>query len=259
MACPPYAPPHHSLARTTRQYLTLLCILLAEYRRTWFFHTFFGLMLPVGFIFFLQAAGEAISTERAIFLLGGNMAASITFGPACMLASRIGWQRHNREFEYWAALPVAKLVLILAIISVALAFALPALLGVYLFGSLLLDLPFLGGLALLPLVPLGTVSLAGFGAVLGSYAKDGQTANVLANILTIFISLLSPILIPPEALPAPLRVVALFIPTTYVADAFRAVLTGAIGINLAIDVLLLMLFGVVCLEFVHQKLDWRAT
>lgn len=254
----PYPPRRRTLAHAIRQYNTLLRVVLAEYRATWFFHSFFNLLLPLGFIFFFKTSGQILSTERAIFLLGGNMATSIAFGPTFMLTNRIGWQRQNREFDYWATLPVPKLALIMAIISVALVFALPGLLGVYLFGSLLLDLPLRGGWLLIPLVPLSAISLAGLGVFLGTYAKDGPTASILANILIIFVGFLSPLLIPIESLPAPLRFTSFLMPTTYAADAFRAVLSGTLGMNVVVDVVVLMLFLIVFTVLVHYKLDWRA-
>ncbi|MHB9144464.1 MAG: hypothetical protein ACYC5Y_03920 [Symbiobacteriia bacterium] len=47
-------------------------------------------------------------------------------------------------------------------------------------------------------------------------------------------------------------------PTTYVADSFRAVLAGRFGIGLGFDVLLLTLLTLAFLLLVHRKLDWRA-
>src|SRR5919198_4134972 len=45
-AYPPYTRHRSTLATLTRQYLVLLRILLSEYRTTWFFHVFGGLLIP---------------------------------------------------------------------------------------------------------------------------------------------------------------------------------------------------------------------
>lgn len=258
-ANPPYARSHTTLTTVIQQYMILLRILLAEYRTTWFFHVFGGLLIPISFAFFIVALGAVGNSEKAVYLLGGEMALSIATGPASFLITRIGWTRQSKEFHYWVALPVAKLLLVLAIISVALLFALPGLLGIYVFGSLLLGLPFqASSWVLLPLIPLAVLPLAGLGALLGLFAKNGEVANIFSNLLIIVVSILSPVMLPFESLPVPLRITSLFMPTTYVADAFRAVLGGQ-GTNLTFDLILLTLFSTVLLTITYFRLDWRNT
>jgi ABC-2 type transport system permease protein len=258
-AAPPYIPARASSLRILRQYLVLLLVLLAEYRTTWFYQVFTGLLVPIGFAFFIKSVGGAMNAQHATFLIGGNMAASIAFGPTSFLISKIGWARQTGEFNYWIALPMPKLILVFAIISVALVFALPGLIGVYILGSLMLGLPLTGAWALIPLLPLGVLPLAGLGTLLGTYAPDGQTANIFGNVLIIFIGFLSPMMLPPESLPVPLRIIANFVPTTYVADSFRMVISGNTGKNLIIDVVVLILFSIVLLTLSYKRLDWRAT
>jgi ABC-2 type transport system permease protein len=257
-ANPPYARSRSTLAALTRQYMILLRVLLAEYRTTWFFHVFGGLLIPISFAFFIVALGAAGSSEKAIYLLGGNMALSIATGPASFLITRIGWARQSKEFHYWTALPVAKLLLVLAIVSVSLLFALPGLLGIYVFGSLLLGLPFSGASwVLLPLIPLGVLPLAGLGALLGLFAKSGEIANIFSNLLIVFVGILSPVMLPLDSLPVPLRIISQFMPTTYVADAFRAVLGGYQGTNIALDLIILALFSATLLTITYFRLEWR--
>jgi ABC-2 type transport system permease protein len=257
-ANPPYTRYRSTLATLTRQYMILLRVLLAEYRTTWFFHVFGGLLIPISFAFFIVALGAVGSSEKAIYLLGGNMALSIATGPASFLITRIGWARQSKEFHYWTALPVAKLLLVLAIVSVSLLFALPGLLGIYVFGGLLLGLPFeASSWVLLPLIPLGVLPLAGFGALLGLFAKSGEVANVFSNLLVVFVGILSPVMLPLESLPVPLRIISQFMPTTYVADAFRAVLGGYQGTNIALDLIILALFSAILLTITYFRLEWR--
>jgi ABC-2 type transport system permease protein len=258
MAAAPYRPRRRTLPVMLSHYGGLLRLLLAEYRNTWFIHVIFGFLMPLGIVFFVKYMGGGISQERTVYLLGGNLATAIVFGPTMMLAGKIGWGRQNREFDYWASLPLPKMVLILAIVSVSLVFALPGLAALYLLGRLMLGLPLGNGLWLIPLVPLGALSLVGLGAFIGCYARDGQTANTLANLLMLFATFLSPTMIPVEAMPAPLRLVAPLTPITYAADAFRLVLNGKFGTGLAYDVLILLGFTSAFLWLVHRKLDWRA-
>lgn len=254
----PFEPLQDSLFRAIQSYGCMVRILLVEYRASWFYNIFASMLLPLGLIFFITRLGGVISSERAIFLLGGNMASSIAYGPTSMLITRIGWGRHTREFDYWATLPVSKLGFLLALVLVYLLFALPGLVSSYLVGSWVFGFPHTNLLVLAALVPLGAVSLSGFGAMVGTLAHDGPTSNIYANALIGFITFLSPIMIPREALPAPLRFVAMFVPTTYVAEAFREGLAGSSDIHLVLNVLAIAFFSAVFLALVYWKLDWRS-
>ncbi|MFZ5827909.1 MAG: ABC transporter permease [Bacillota bacterium] len=257
-ATPPYLPRRQSPAGWLASYAGLAQVMLTEYRAFWWIHVLFGLLMPLGMLFFLKAAGGEIATERAIYLLGGNLTTATVYGPAMIIINKIGWGRQSREFDYWASLPLPKLALLLAMVTVSLALSFPGLLTLWLLGSRMLGLPLAGGLALLPLIPLGALSLVGAGAFLGSYARDGQTANVMANLLMAFVTFLSPTMIPLEALPVPIRLLSSLTPIPYVAGAFRAALAGNFGGEFAYHVGIMVAMGLGCLILVHRKLDWRS-
>lgn len=255
-AAPPYLP---ARPRPFPQFVRLVQVMLAEYRSMWALQVFFGFVMPMGMMYLMKyIIGGLMTPERAVFALGGNMVSSIAYGPVMLLISRIGASRQNRSFDYWANLPIAPLTWILAMSAASLILALPGLAAVYLVGSLMLDLSLARGLAILPLVPLVTLSLTGIGAFLGAYARNVQVANILSNALVGFVSFLSPIMIPLEAMPAPLQWIARLIPTTYAAQGFRAALAGHFGPGLAVDLFILVLLMAVSLVLVHRKLDWRA-
>jgi ABC-2 type transport system permease protein len=253
----PYPCPTLSLATALRQYSVVLAAQLSSYRGSWIMQTFISLMVPFALIFSARALIGTLDIHRAIFLLGGNMTMSIAFGPTTFLISKLGWSRQNHEFDYWLALPVPKLTIVLAIISTAVLFALPGMLGSYLLGSLLLGLPLTGAWTLLFLIPLGVLPLAGVGAFLGTFAPNGQTATLLCNLLIFVVGFLSPMFIPPGQLPRILQITCLFIPTTYVADAFRSVLGANFGDSFVFDIIVLLLCSIVCLTLAHWKMEWR--
>lgn len=255
----PYPLQRRTIFSTLRPYGIIIRIMLAEYRRTWFVNIFMGFLIPFGFIFFLKSSIGTINHDRAIFLLGGNMATSIAFGPMSFLITKLGWAKQSQEFDYWIALPIPKLALVFAIVTVALLFALPGLVSIYIFGSLLFGLSFTNCLALVPLIPLSILPLAGLGALVGTYAPSGQLAGMYSNFLIIFIGFLSPMMIVPEALPLPLRIIARFIPTTYVADAFRIVISGQLGTNFLFDVFILVIFAILFLFVAYKRVNWRST
>ncbi|SRR5579884_2017054 len=259
-ADPPYRPQRRSPLTRLQQYAIIFRMLLAEYRRTWFFHLIRSLLFPVAFVFLVKMTTTSASREQSIFLSGGLLTTALAFGSLSTLIDKIGWSRQRHELDYWTALPIPKLAFILALMSICQFFALPGLFGAYLLGSLILNMPLSGLLilSLLALVPLSSLSLAGLAAFLGSFAPNGQLANMIGNVMTIVIGFLSPMYIPLKALPLPLRILAQFMPFTYSADAFRAVLSASMP-HLLMDILMLCIFALVFLLLVHWKLDWRAS
>ncbi|GAC1475497.1 MAG: hypothetical protein NVS2B12_07880 [Ktedonobacteraceae bacterium] len=257
-AARPYAPTRYTPLKILRQYFLLLRVLLAEYRSSWIFHIVRSLLFPLSFAFIVSATSRDMSRENAIFLLGGVLTASLAFGPVSTLIVKLGWSRQNREFDYWVMQPMPKLVLILAIVSVALLFVLPGLFVTYSIASLLLGLPLSGSVMLLVLIPLASAAFSGMAAFLGCYARGGQAATMIANITTIIIGFLSPLFIPLYRFPLPLRLLAQLLPFTYAADALRSVLGGHMGVGLPIDVCILLVYAIASVVLVQIKLDWRA-
>lgn len=255
MAAPPYAPARR---RATDQFWRITQVLLADYRSTWTIQVFFGFVMPLGMIYLTKHVGGDLTRERATFILGGNLVSSIAYGPVMLLINRIGFGRQVRSFDYWANLPVSPLTWVLAMSAVSLLLALPGLVAVFIAGCLMLGLPFATAPALLPMIPLATLSLSGIGAFLGAYAKNLQVANIIGNTVVGFVSFLSPIMIPIEHMPLPMQWIARLVPTTYAADGFREALAGNFGPALAYDMLILVLLMVVSLVAVHRKLNWRS-
>lgn len=258
VAAPPYPPRRRGLADWLAGYRGMVRVMLTEYRSYWWIHVLFGLLMPLGMLFFLQATAGEVPRERAIFILGGNLATAVVYGPAMMIINKVGWGRHTRDFDYWASLPLHKLAVILAMVTVSLVFSFPGLVTLNLAGSRMFDLPLSAGLVLVPLIPLGAVSLVAPGALVATYAKDGPTANALANILMAFVTYLSPTMIPAEAFPAPIRWLSYLTPIPYVSDAFRLALSGKMGLDLAYHVAIVAVIGLGSLALVQRKLDWRS-
>lgn len=255
----PYVRPRMTLMMHLHQYRILVLTQLAEYRSDWFFHAFAGLLLPVALVFFARSIIGQVNIEGRIYLLGGNLAMSISFGPPLFMMGKLGGMRQSRAFDYWLAMPIPTMTLMLSIVSIGLLFALPGLLGSYLLGTLLLGLPWSGGWLLLVLVPLGALSLTGFGIFIGSIVPNAQTAGIVGNIMITVIGFLSPMLIPLQNLPGPLQILARFIPTTYIADAFRIALGGHSIASLPFDVAVLIAVSIVLLGIANWKIDWRAS
>ncbi len=257
-ATPPYAWVRHTPRVLLQQYKVVLLAFLASYRTQWVMYIIAGILAPLGLILFARSILGGTTPQQAIFLLGGNMALSIILGPTTFLIAWLGAAKESKEFDYWIMLPVPKYVVVLAIISVAVIFAFPGLAGTYILGVLLLGLPFSGGWSLIFLALLSALSIAGLGVLLGYSVPNPQAANVVSNLLILVVAFLSPIMIPADALPLPLRIISWIMPSTYAADAFRSVLAGDVGPGLVVDIIFLTLSSVLLLSLAQWNLRWRS-
>jgi ABC-2 type transport system permease protein len=243
--------------RLLRSYRRLVPVMLADFRSTGGFYLFFSLLLPAGVLYFVLTSAGATDDAARLYFAAGAVATSLAMGPAVMLSARLGLARENREFDYWATLPVSKAGYVLALSTAHLAFSLPGVVGMLVLAVVLLGVHVSGALWALALIPLAVVALVGLGAFVGSRAPSGIAGTLLGNLLLGAFLFLSPMMTHWSAYPAVLRPVAYAIPTTYMADAFRHAMGAATDLSLTTDVAALVAVAVAGLWLTHRCLDWR--
>jgi ABC-2 type transport system permease protein len=169
-----------------------------------------------------------------------------------LLAQRLGSLRQEGGLDYYAALDVPGIAVVLGAASSYAIFALPGSIVTACAGAGLYDLSFSRLWILVAVVPLASASLAGLGALLGLLAPKPELATVAGQLgmsAVIFVNL-----IPAKRLPEVLQWVRAIVPSTYAADAlaetFRThVRWGLVGRDLivcvAVAVVALLLAGAV--------------
>jgi ABC-2 type transport system permease protein len=243
--------------RFLRSYRRLVPVMLADFRSTGGFYLFFSLLLPAGVLYFVLTSAGATDSAARRYFAAGAVATSLAMGPAVMLSARLGLARENREFDYWATLPVSKAGYVLALSTAHLAFSLLGVVAMLVLAVVFLGVPASGALGALALIPLAVVALAGLGAFVGSRAPSGIAGTLLGNLMLGVFLFLSPMMTHWDAYPAVLRPVAYAIPTTYIADAFRHAMGAATDLSLGTDVAVLAAVAVAGLWLTHRFLDWR--
>lgn len=257
IAALPYPRTRRTLRWHLAQFARVVTVSLLEFRTAWPYLIVFGCLVPLGLIFWMSRMGGEFSRERAVFILGGNLVTSIVYGPVIGMVGKIGWGKEHRTFDYWAGLPLPKLAWVLATVTVYLLLALPSVAIIFGVGALTLGIPLMNGLALIPLIPLGTLSMVGLGAFLGILAPNGQTASLFGNAMIGVVTFLTPTLLPLEQMPTVMQWIARVLPMTYAADAFRLALSGELGAPLALDIGILLLSSLGFLWVLSKRLDFR--
>jgi ABC-type multidrug transport system permease subunit len=101
-------------------------------------------------------------------------------------------------------------------------------------------------------------SLAGLGAFVGLFSRDGQTAGLVTQIIDPLIVFLAPVYIPIERLPRFLQHTAKLLPTTYVANALRASVADRVTSATWREIGFLAAWTLLSLWAASRKLAWRA-
>lgn len=245
-----------SLGRTVTVFKKLFFIRWSNIRNEWYF-CLLGAVYPLGILAFMKMAGAVTDPASALYVTAGNAIIALVLGPMQSLANDLAWGKQRNELEYYSTLPFSKALLILAFVSVSAIATVPSLAITIAVGSIWLGFPVSLNLLVIPIVLLAVLSMAGLGAAIGVYARNGHHANMMNSLTLVLVTFLSPVIIPVENLPLPLQYTAKLLPTSYAANAFRAALSGRVDSAVMLDVLILACFAIAIMTYATKKLDWR--
>ena len=108
---------------------------------------------------------------------------------------------------------------------------------------------------LVPLILLTTLSMTGMAVTIATWSPAWEVGNILANVMGLLVTLLSPVYYPIERLPEWLRWVARLSPYTHAGEAINRVLSGQTGFER--EALLLAAITLVGLAIGVAGLRWR--
>lgn len=221
------------------------------------FLVFISTLLPLAMVFGLGLIGGGAGRQGLAQIVVGSAVVSIVSLAISVLAPDLAYERRHGAFIYYASLPVSKSAFLLAIVTVRLINTLPGVLITLLAGNALYDLSLTLSPWLLLIVPLTIVSLVGVGGAIGLSINNPTAVGLVGNVALIFVMFAAPVMIPAEALPAPLQVIGKLLPPTYAANAFRAAVLGQGLESFGADLLALLGFAVVSMAVVTRTLKWR--
>lgn len=240
--------------------LYLVCAMQFASMR-WFWRSLLvgGIAIPLFALILwrFMSGGMALPGSELAHILAGNIVISLLFGNMGRVASRLSFLKDSGALDYYAALGVGKLTLILAVILVFLVASLPGMLIALSVGTFWLRVPIQPHPLLVPALALGSVSLSTLGAAVGVYSRTPEESNTLENLLALGLMVLSPVLVPPARLPKVFMWTSYLVPTTYVTQAVRRALVSQVDLGFWLNLGILAVFCVVSLALVHAKLDWR--
>lgn len=241
-----------------RQLLDLFLVELTNWRWSWRAMLITATLAPLGSVLALGVFARDLGTPALAYVLSGNAVVSLLFGTLNNVESHFCFMRFAGALDYFATLPIRRELLILAVVLAFLLLSLPALAVTIALGALVLGLPLALHQAILVVVPLCALPLAGLGALIGLGVRTPEEGNALNLLVTLGLTGLGPVVIPPDRLPAALVLLGRFSPATYAASALRQVLLGPVTGQLLVDLAVLAGFAAATFWMAGKRMHWRA-
>lgn len=223
-------------------------------RINWQWSLFIVLVAPLSMLYFLYLLIGRSEPEYMTYVVSGNVIMSLVTGTMLTLGQELGFLKDVRGFDYYASLPLYKFQLIMAYLIRATIITLPSILILILVGKVAFDVQIVIHFSLFIIVVLSGMSLAGLGACIGIYSRNSSQASTITQVLQPLIVYCAPVFVPLESMPRFMRVISMFIPTTYVASALRNSFSGIFDWK---NITILVIFCVLSIYLVEFRIDWR--
>jgi len=239
------------------QVLDLFLIEMTNWRWSWRYMLLTATLTPMVGILGLGVFARDSGPEALAFVLTGNAVVSLIFGTMSNVESRFSFMRLRGGVDYYASLPVRRYALIVAVVLSFLLLSLPSLAVTVGLGAWILGIRISLHPAIVLVVPLCAVCMAGVGALIGCSVPEPSQGGAVNLLVTMIMMGLGPVIVPPDRLPGVLLVLGRLSPATYAASAFRQALLGPVTGQILIDLAVLAAISVVVLGVVGQVMDWR--
>lgn len=233
----------------------MLLIELSNWRWSWRTMVLTGIIAPMLGIVALGTLAH--DRESLVYILTGNIVLSLLFGNLEKVQTHFVFMRSVGTLDYFATLPVRRVILIVAVMLSFVLLSLPSVIATLLFGTLFLGVPLSLNPAIIIVLPLCAMPLAGVGAIIGTFARTPEEAGSISLLLTLAMLGLGPVIIAPDHLPALLVTLGHFSPATYAASALRQTLIGPVTGELLIDLAVIIACTIVTFWLAARKMDWR--
>ncbi len=239
------------------QWWDLWRIELTNWRWSWRTMLTTATLAPLASTVALGVFARDAGAATLAYVLTGNAVLSLMFGNMHNIAGHFVYIRFMGMLDYFATLPVRRGLLILAVVSSFFMLALPSVAVTIGVGAALLRLSLHPSPWLALAIPLCALPLAGVGALIGLVVRTPGESGSFSLIVTLLLTALGPVVIPPDRLPGWMLWLGHLSPTTYAASALRQALLGPVTGRLAVDLAALAGFAGVVFYLVGRRMDWR--
>ena len=201
-----------------------------------------------------------VNTEQTTyidFLIPGLIGFSILTNPMFSLVNIAADYKKNKLFKQLSLTPLTKMEWLIAkvlfyIVLSAAGFLLMVGVGIFAFGAHVVLSPWL-----IPFLILGPMLFASLGMLVGSVAKNPETAGVIGNIVTFPMMFLAGTFFPLSMMPEYLQTIARVLPLFYVTEGLNNVMVYNNIPNAFIDIIILGIITLVIFLLAVKLFKWR--
>jgi len=208
----------------------------------------------------ISLESTTINTEQTAyidFLIPGLIGFSILTNPMFSLVNIAADYKKNKLFKQLSLTPLTKMewliakILFYIVLSIA-GFLLMVGVGVLFFGAHITLSPWL-----LPFLILGPTLFASLGMLVGTVAKNPETAGVIGNIVTFPMMFLAGTFFPISIMPEYLQTIAHVLPLFYVTEGLNNVMVYNNIPNALVDIAVLGIITLVIFSLAVKLFKWR--
>jgi len=208
----------------------------------------------------ISMTSATVNTEQTTyidFLIPGLIGFSILTNPMFSLVNIAADYKKNKLFKQLSLTPLTKMEWLIAkvlfyIALSAAGFLLMVAVGVFVFGAHVTLSPWL-----IPFLILGPMLFASLGMLVGTVAKNPETAGVIGNIVTFPMMFLAGTFFPLSMMPEYLQTVARVLPLFYVTEGLNNVMVYNNIPNALIDIAVLGIITLVIFLLAVKLFKWR--
>jgi ABC-2 type transport system permease protein len=215
-----------------RDYLELVRFQLLTNRNDIWFMGMIQVAFSVGFVLGFGYIIPDITKDTALFITIGSATQSIIMVALVGTPQMLAMAKAEGRLDYFMTLPISREAYLLAIATQIALVTLPGIIFAVVLGWLRYDLTLSIDVAVVAVVPLAMLSLAGAGIAMAILVPHQQLTNALTQLLIFYVIFFAPVLLPKEQLPEFLQFTAKLLPPSYAADGMRATLTDLPGTQL---------------------------
>ncbi len=181
-----------------------------------------GFAIGLGFLF------ADITTEQALFITTGSSVLPLLMIGFVIIPQQVAQQKLEGTYDFFFALPVSRMSMYLATLSVWSIVGLPSVVVALEAASWRYDLALSGSPWAVPVAFLVVGVGTAIGFTLGHAIPDPRITNVLTQVLVFGVFVFSPVNFPAERLPDWLAWVHLWLPAGHAATLMRWALTDGV-------------------------------
>lgn len=243
--------------RKVSEVATMCWMQMLELRESWMWVVVLASIFPLTTLLFMKFLNPNPTPEYIVQAIAGNMIFAVILTGVNVMSQNIAWQKEQGHFTYYLSLPIHKLSFIIAVLFRGLLNTIPSVAVMAVLGALVYQVDFHYSWWLLPMFLLAIYVCSAFGTMIGFWAKNQQLANMMGQVLLMFLSFLSPVMVTLDQLPAFLQWISYLFPTTYIAEAARTLLLSGYDASVGWNLLILVGYALCFTVLITKKINWR--